>query len=117
LRQLIFEMHGLFWRLWANTGFLAVRDWFNRAARRSARRPLEQGVEQHLARRGHENRDRRATDALVTSHFRLAAKVARCYRGYGLPLADLVAEAIVLGRQLYSGCIRRILGAIGNGLR
>ena len=45
------------------------------------------------ARRWQEHKDRRATDALVTSHLRLAAKVARRYRGYGLPLADLVVEA------------------------
>jgi RNA polymerase sigma-32 factor len=54
---------------------------------------LERGQEQQLARRWHEQGDRRATDVLVTSHLRLAAKVARRYRGYGLPLADIVAEA------------------------
>src|SRR5215469_2930027 len=54
---------------------------------------LEQREEQQLARRWQQNRDRRATDALVTSHLRLAAKLARRYRGYGLPLADLIAEA------------------------
>jgi RNA polymerase sigma-32 factor len=54
---------------------------------------LERGQEQQLARRWQERRDRRATDVLVTSHLRLAAKVARGYKGYGLPLADIVAEA------------------------
>jgi RNA polymerase sigma-32 factor len=54
---------------------------------------LEQSQEQQLARRWHEHRDRRATDALVTSHLRLAAKVARRYQRYGLPLADLISEA------------------------
>jgi RNA polymerase sigma-32 factor len=54
---------------------------------------LERGQEQQLARQWHEQGDRRATDVLVTSHLRLAAKVARRYRGYGLPLADIVAEA------------------------
>jgi RNA polymerase sigma-32 factor len=54
---------------------------------------LERSQEQQFARRWHEHRDRRATDALVTSHLRLAAKVARGYRGYGLPLNDIVAEA------------------------
>jgi RNA polymerase sigma-32 factor len=54
---------------------------------------LERGQEQQLARRWQERRDRRATDVLVTSHLRLAAKIARGYRGYGLPLADIVAEA------------------------
>ena len=54
---------------------------------------LEREEEQRLARRWHEVGDRAATDTLVTTHLRLAAKVARQYRGYGLPLADLVAEA------------------------
>src|SRR6201988_4961460 len=54
---------------------------------------LERGQEQQLARRWQEQRDRRATDALVTSHLRLAVKVARRYRGYGLPLADIISEA------------------------
>jgi RNA polymerase sigma-32 factor len=54
---------------------------------------LEQAQEQQLARRWQEKGDKRATDALVTSHLRLAAKVARGYQGYGLPLADLIAEA------------------------
>ncbi len=54
---------------------------------------LERGQEQQLARRWQVDRDRHATDALVTSHLRLAAKVARRYQGYGLPLADLIAEA------------------------
>jgi RNA polymerase sigma-32 factor len=53
---------------------------------------LERGQEQQLARSWQEKRDRRAADALVTSHLRLAAKVARRYQGYGLPLADVIAE-------------------------
>ena len=54
---------------------------------------LEQPREQQLARRWQEHRDRRATDTLVTSHLRLAAKVARRYQRYDLPLADLTGEA------------------------
>ncbi|MBT1510041.1 RNA polymerase factor sigma-32 [Bradyrhizobium sp. SRL28] len=54
---------------------------------------LEPDQEQQLARDWHEHRDRRATDALVTSHLRLAAKVARRYQRYGLSLADLISEA------------------------
>jgi RNA polymerase sigma-32 factor len=54
---------------------------------------LERSREQQLARRWQERRDRSATDELVTSHLRLAAKVARGYKGYGLPIADLIAEA------------------------
>ena len=54
---------------------------------------LEREQEQQLARRWQETRDRGAVNALVTSHLRLAAKVARGYKGYGLPLADVIAEA------------------------
>lgn len=54
---------------------------------------LERGREQQLARRWQERRDKRATDELITSHLRLAAKVARGYKGYGLPITDLIAEA------------------------
>ncbi|MCP3398651.1 RNA polymerase sigma factor RpoH [Bradyrhizobium sp. CCGB20] len=54
---------------------------------------LEPGQEQQLARSWQETRDRSAANALVTSHLRLAAKVARGYKGYGLPLADVIAEA------------------------
>ena len=54
---------------------------------------LERGEEQELARRWHERADQRAADALVKSHLRFAARVARGYQGYGLPLADLIAEA------------------------
>ncbi|TWB60267.1 RNA polymerase sigma factor RpoH [Bradyrhizobium sacchari] len=54
---------------------------------------LEREQEQQLARRWQETKDGDAANALVTSHLRLAAKVARSYKGYGLPYADLMAEA------------------------
>jgi len=54
---------------------------------------LEPAREQQLARRWQEQRDGAATDALVTSHLRLAAKVARRYGRYDLPMADLIGEA------------------------
>jgi RNA polymerase sigma-32 factor len=54
---------------------------------------LEPTKEQQLARRWQEHRDRRAADALVTSHLRLAAKIARRYQRHDLPLADLIGEA------------------------
>ena len=53
---------------------------------------LDKEEEQSLALRW---RDRGAPDAahkLVTSHLRLVAKIAMKYRGYGLPVADLVSE-------------------------
>lgn len=45
------------------------------------------------ARRWREGGDRQAAYHLVTSHLRLAAKIALKYRGYGLPVADLISEA------------------------
>lgn len=54
---------------------------------------LEPAREQQLAQSWQQHRDRRATDALVTSHLRLAAKIARRYQRYDLPLADLIGEA------------------------
>ncbi|MBE1237938.1 RNA polymerase sigma factor RpoH [Phaeovibrio sulfidiphilus] len=45
-----------------------------------------------LAKRLHDEGDRDAAHALVTSHLRLVAKIAMGYRHYGLPLADLMAE-------------------------
>jgi RNA polymerase sigma-32 factor len=54
---------------------------------------LEPAREQQLARRWQQHHDRRAADALVTSHLRLAAKVARRYQRYDLPLSDLIGEA------------------------
>jgi RNA polymerase sigma-32 factor len=56
---------------------------------------LDAEQEQQFARRWHELGDQAALHALVKSHLRLAAKVARHYRGYGLPLADIIAEANV----------------------
>jgi RNA polymerase sigma-32 factor len=48
-----------------------------------------------LAKRWREAGDRIAAHRLVTSHLRLVAKIARGYRGYGLPLADLISEGHV----------------------
>ena len=38
------------------------------------------------------SRDVKAAHKLVTSHLRLVAKIASGYRGYGLPLSDLISE-------------------------
>jgi RNA polymerase sigma-32 factor len=45
-----------------------------------------------LARRWAEHEDPAAAAKLVTSHLRLVAKIAMGYRGYGLPVAELIAE-------------------------
>ena len=44
------------------------------------------------ARRWREQRDRDAAYQLVTSHLRLVAKIAMRYRGYGLPISEIVSE-------------------------
>ena len=51
--------------------------------------------EQQLARAWHDDGDRGALEQLVGSHLRLVVKIARGFAGYGLPLADLVAEGNV----------------------
>lgn len=51
--------------------------------------------EAEYAQRWRNNNDRKAAYHLVTSHLRLAAKIALRYRGYGLPIADLISEANV----------------------
>lgn len=45
-----------------------------------------------LARRYHEHGETEAAHKLVTSHLRLVAKMAMQFRGYGLPVADLISE-------------------------
>ncbi len=45
-----------------------------------------------LARRWRDHRDVEAVNRLVTAHLALVVKIARGYRGYGLPLAELISE-------------------------
>ncbi|MFC0239144.1 RNA polymerase factor sigma-32 [Rhodopseudomonas telluris] len=54
---------------------------------------LEQDEEARLWQRWLTSRDKTAADMLITSHLRLAAKLARNYRRYGFPIGDLIAEA------------------------
>src|SRR5271156_1077620 len=56
---------------------------------------LERDQEYRLARRWCEHGDRDAADQLVASHLRLAAKIAMGYRGYGLPVSEIIAEGNV----------------------
>ena len=53
---------------------------------------LEQRQEYMLAKAWKEKGDVAAAHQLVTSHLRLVAKIAMGYRGYGLPVADLISE-------------------------
>ncbi|MCA0919609.1 RNA polymerase sigma factor RpoH [Pseudooceanicola nanhaiensis] len=56
---------------------------------------LEPEEEYMLAKRWVEDQDTQAAHRLVTSHLRLAAKIAMGYRGYGLPQAEVISEANV----------------------
>ncbi|WP_428542590.1 RNA polymerase sigma factor RpoH [Profundibacter sp.] len=56
---------------------------------------LEPEEEYMLAKRWAETEDSEAAHKLVTSHLRLAAKIAMGYRGYGLPTAEVISEANV----------------------
>lgn len=56
---------------------------------------LEADEEYMLAKGWADHGDRKAAHKLVTSHLRLVAKIAMGYRGYGLPVADLISEGNV----------------------
>ena len=56
---------------------------------------LEPQDEYMLAKRWKEHGDRDAAHQLVTSHLRLVAKIAMGYRGYGLPIAEVISEGNV----------------------
>jgi RNA polymerase sigma-32 factor len=56
---------------------------------------LDPQEEYMLAKRWRETGDRDAAHRLVISHLRLVAKIARGYRGYNLPLADMISEGHV----------------------
>src|SRR6187551_2317776 len=57
--------------------------------------PMLERQEEMLAKRWREHGDRGAAHKLVTSHLRLVAKIAMGYRGYGLPISEVVSEGNV----------------------
>ena len=56
---------------------------------------LQPEQEYMLAKRWREHGDSNAAHQLVTSHLRLVAKIAMGYRGYGLPIGEIVSEGNV----------------------
>jgi RNA polymerase sigma-32 factor len=56
---------------------------------------LESQEEFMLAKRWREHGDRDAAHKLVTSHLRLVVKVAMRYRGYGMPITEVISEGNV----------------------
>ena len=58
--------------------------------------PMLQPQEEYmLAKRWREHGDRNSAHKLVTSHLRLVAKIAMGYRGYGLPISEVISEGNV----------------------
>jgi RNA polymerase sigma-32 factor len=84
-------------------GRLATADWNVTAEsgltgylRQIGRFPMLDPHEEHmLAKRWREHGDHKAAQKLVNSHLRLVAKIARGYRGYGLPISDVISEGNV----------------------
>ncbi len=56
---------------------------------------LQPDEEYMLAKRWKEHGDKRAAEKLITSHLRLVAKIAMGYRGYGLPIGEVISEGNV----------------------
>ena len=56
---------------------------------------LEKEQEFMLAKRWQQHEDTDAAEQMVTSHLRLVAKIAMGYRGYGLPMAEVISEGNV----------------------
>ena len=56
---------------------------------------LEPNEEYMLAKRWQEHEDSEAAHKLVTSHLRLVARIAMGYRGYGLPIGEVISEGNV----------------------
>lgn len=56
---------------------------------------LEKSEEFRLAKRWADQQDTQAAERMVTSHLRLVAKIAMGYRGYGLPIGEVISEGNV----------------------
>jgi RNA polymerase sigma-32 factor len=72
---------------------LGSEDGLNRYLSEIRKFPLLTPEEEYmLAKRFQEHQDPEAAHKLVTSHLRLVAKIAMGYRGYGLPVSELISE-------------------------
>ncbi|MAP16402.1 MAG: RNA polymerase factor sigma-32 [Verrucomicrobiales bacterium] len=68
-------------------------DTLNDYIRQTQKFPMLEPEEEYtLAKQWVENEDKEARKKLIESHLRLVVKIASGYRGYGLPLSDLIAE-------------------------
>ncbi|MCC0080161.1 MAG: RNA polymerase sigma factor RpoH [Rhodobacter sp.] len=81
---------------YANLPAPSPEQGLNRYLQEIRRFPLLEPEEEYmLAKRWVDRQDTSAAHKLVTSHLRLAAKIAMGYRGYGLPQAEVISEANV----------------------
>ena len=72
---------------------MSVRDVNVHYINRVREMPMLSGDEEYeLAKKWRDQGDKKAVEQLVSSHLRLVAKIASGYRGYGLPLSDLISE-------------------------
>jgi RNA polymerase sigma-32 factor len=77
----------------ATVAILKAESGLNRYFEQIRRFPmLERQEEYMLAKRWREHADRDAAHKLVTSHLRLVTKIARNYRGYDLPVSEVISE-------------------------
>jgi RNA polymerase sigma-32 factor len=81
---------------YANLPAPSPEQGLNRYMQEIRRFPMLAPEEEYmLAKRWADHHDTEAAHRLVTSHLRLAAKIAMGYRGYGLPTAEVISEANV----------------------
>ena len=81
---------------YANLPAPSPEQGLNRYMQEIRKFPLLQPEEEYmLAKRWADHQDTDAAHRMVTSHLRLAAKIAMGYRGYGLPQAEVISEANV----------------------
>src|SRR6202040_3819772 len=80
----------------AALSILAVESGLSRFLEKARRFPMLEPQEEYmLAKSWREHGDREAAHRLVTSHLRLVAKIAMGYRGYGLPISEVISEGNV----------------------
>jgi len=71
----------------------SIQDSLSHYLQKASKYPMLKAEEEHqLARDWVEKQDKKSIDKLINSHLRLVTKIAAGYKGYGLPLHDLIAE-------------------------
>ncbi|MBN15844.1 RNA polymerase sigma factor RpoH [Pelagibacterium nitratireducens] len=80
----------------SNLPVLSSEDGLNRYLQEIRKFPMLHPDEEFmLAKRYKEHSDPQAAQKLITSHLRLVAKIAMGYRGYGLPISEVISEGNV----------------------